>query len=459
MPQYSSSSQWQFDLWGSLLYVVTGILQPIIVDWLRLHNALGRHGLLLPTWANTLGMAACGLFASKHDWTIAKQCIFFQKHSTTTSNNAKPLNTTSTASNFLRRRLYWTASIDLISGMLLSGGLLWTGGSIFVVLYNSVPVWTALQARCGLGQVLNRGQILGVLLVSIGLASQVLSSGEEELSTSSSSNQDHGIIDSFNTINQQESLYRINNHKIIIGSSMVLLGSFLHGTMFILTESTLSLSTTKKPIMERNCDDGGEEGNNKIISSQIWCSMMGCLEVCFMSIWVLTGSVIWGYHNNELDENDSTTTAQSNSHTGSGDVAAAVTAPAAFPPSVSIVVCGLASLVLVDVVHAAAFFTLLQHIGAIGSALLKGGQTVTVVLLSALIFCHHEQSQCLTRRKSSSLASVLSGMILYAISKKRDAYYSNDLKHDNNGNHDPYMKGIDATRVVHDKPDIESLLS
>lgn len=358
-----TAESWNRLVWGSALYVGTGVLQPVVVDWLRLHHGLGRHGLLLPTWANTVGMAACGMLASRSDWSTAKRQI-------------RIWDTTNTADRRLRRRLWWTACIDLVSGMLLTGGLLWTGGSIFVVLYNSVPVWTAVQARCGLGQTLTRGQSMGVLLVSVGLASQVLSSGSSQSSATEQ-------------LNHQQN----NHHKIVLGSIMVLLGSFLHGTMFILTESTLS--------------------STRGVSSQVWCSMMGCLEACFMTLWVLVGSVVWGFH----DENASTSTTS--------------------PPVVHIVG-GLTALVMIDVVHAAAFFMLLQHLGAIGSALLKGGQTVTVVILSAVLFCGQEETQCLTTTKTFSLVLVLTGMTMYATSKRK----SNNTE-----------KGLT------DKTDVESLLS
>ena len=71
-------------------------------------------------------------------------------------------------------------------------------------------------------------------------------------------------------------------------------------------------------------------------------------------------------------------------------------------------------MLLVDVFHSAAFFLMLKQIGAVGSALLKGIQSVAVVILSAIFFCPHEEAQCITTVKSISVILVLSGTFLYA---------------------------------------------
>ena len=51
---------------GFVIYVSTGVLQTMLVDTLRLHNLLGRKWLLLPTLANTSGMALCGLLLNQN---------------------------------------------------------------------------------------------------------------------------------------------------------------------------------------------------------------------------------------------------------------------------------------------------------------------------------------------------------------------------------------------------------
>ena len=49
-------------------YVITAVLQTSLVDYLRVHDALGRKAMLLPTLANTLGMMLCGLLMGAQNW-------------------------------------------------------------------------------------------------------------------------------------------------------------------------------------------------------------------------------------------------------------------------------------------------------------------------------------------------------------------------------------------------------
>merc|ERR1712097_61337 len=74
-------------------------------------------------------------------------------------------------------------------------------------------------------------------------------------------------------------------------------------------------------------------------------------------------------------------------------------------------------LVLVNAVHALAFFTMLSDIGAVGSALMKGVQAVSVFTLSATFFCNYESSQCFSPLKATSMGVVLVGTSCYSIAK------------------------------------------
>lgn len=51
-------------------YVLTAVLQTSLVDYLRVHDALGRKALLLPTLANTIGMTLCGLLMGRQKWGL-----------------------------------------------------------------------------------------------------------------------------------------------------------------------------------------------------------------------------------------------------------------------------------------------------------------------------------------------------------------------------------------------------
>uniref|UniRef100_A0A7S0B7D9 Sugar phosphate transporter domain-containing protein n=1 Tax=Pyrodinium bahamense TaxID=73915 RepID=A0A7S0B7D9_9DINO len=74
----------------------------------------------------------------------------------------------------------------------------------------------------------------------------------------------------------------------------------------------------------------------------------------------------------------------------------------------------LGSLALGNFVHAAAFFYLLARIGAVSAGVAKALQAVAVFLLSHVLYCSQDASQCLTPIKSTSLIVVVSGALVYA---------------------------------------------
>jgi hypothetical protein len=125
-----------------------------------------------------------------------------------------------------------------------------------------------------------------------------------------------------------------------------------------------------------------------------------------MAIWVSMGTAIWGFR--DTDDSDPT------SHS--------------YSASSTTVACGFISLFLVSTIHAASFFSLLQQAGAVGAALLKGLQTVVVVVVSAILFCAKEDAQCLTPTKSLRLVLVLSGMMVYSSKSSNTKTVSRKLR-------------------------------
>ena len=353
---------------GCCAYVISGVLQPVIIDWLRLHRALGRHILLLPTLANAVSMAATGGLASRADWQH-----FLRLH------------LSSSHKRRLRRRLLLTAWIDLCSSMLLAAGILWTGGSVFCVLYNSVPVWTLLQSQVCLKRHVTTRQVTGVTLVSIGLASTVVGSHV------------HAVVVTTKTTTTAAST-NTSSTKLTLGSAMVLLGSCLQATMFILTEAALNTHKAPTTTTTTTTTTTQTTTTTTSLSSKVWCSLVGSLEACFMITWV--GLHVLGGGFFFLDDSSSS----NNNHINN-------------LPTTTTIVMGFLSLCLVNTIHAASFFGLLQQLGAAGSSLLRGLQTVVVVLVSALLFCSDaEHAQCLTTTKSCSLVLVLMGMYIYSSS-------------------------------------------
>jgi hypothetical protein len=209
-------------------------------------------------------------------------------------------------------------------------------------------------------------QVSGVLLVCIGILINMWGSQHQ-------AHQNEDVKE-----NNQE---LGSPYMILVGSVIVLLGSLLHSLMFVMSDWSLRSSL--------DTSDGDE-----IVSGEIWSCCLGSLEAIFMSIWVMVGICMYGLNdqNMEVDVGKNT--------------------------NYSSFLMGFLSLVLIDTIHAAAFFTLLKTLGAVASALLKGIQAIAVVGISAIVFCQTEKSQCLTTVKTLSIVSVLSGVICYGLGSK-----------------------------------------
>lgn len=374
--QSSSSSIQNLSL-GLILYISTGILQPLIIDTLRIHSLLGHHYLLLPTLANTTGMALCGLLASKHQWNNLHSILF---------------SSSNTHNQSFKRMIIITSIIDLLSGMALTFGILLTGGAIFVILYNSCPAWTAILSRIILKKKMNRMQFGGVVLVCIGLIVNIV--------LGRSKNDDHNQE---NKHDSNESTSTSSSYGVIMGSIIVLIGSLLHSLMFVLSDLSLrSLNHNEQQLKEHATTTTTAHSNNHdqttSVSGEIWSCCLGTIEATFVTIWVTIGIITTGFH----DDQNITTNISNNDNEQSINTC-----------FISIL-SGFLLLVVIDTLHAAAFFTLLKNIGAVGSALLKGIQTVVVIVLSALLFCGREESQCLNWNKVLSASLVLGGVFLYA---------------------------------------------
>lgn len=336
-----------------VLYVVTGILQPVLIDSLRMRSCLGRKVLLLPTLANVLGMACCGALATAADRTALVARL--------------------RADGALRRSLLLTAAVDLLSGMLLTSGILLTGGAVFVVLYNSCPAWTALLSWRFLDRPLSSRQAGGVVVVCLGLMANVLGTSEQ-LRGGGGGGDDAATV--------------------AAGSFVVLLGCVLHSAFFVLSERSLRGHRAEGGggAATTSCGHHGNDGEATAVPPPLWSGCLGTMETAFMSMWVLSGMCTGGFRD---------------------PASASSCAPSEFSEGFSL-------LLLVDAVHAAAFFLLLKQIGAVGSALLKGLQAVAVVLLSASFFCSREAAQCLTVAKGFSIVLVISGTLLYAVGRNEE---------------------------------------
>jgi hypothetical protein len=91
-------------------YLVTGFLQPTIIDWIKYNGGTGQPSLVLPTMFNCLGMAMVLLLPlSDKDGTIAAYLTLEPE---------------------LRRPVALCTAVDLVSGALVTIGLLMVGSGM-----------------------------------------------------------------------------------------------------------------------------------------------------------------------------------------------------------------------------------------------------------------------------------------------------------------------------------------
>ena len=306
------------------VYLGSGTLQPLAVDELRYHNALGPVYLLLPTLASTLGMAAVGLLVPRDD---IRSVLARLRRS---GGVASP-----TTGWSLRRVVLSGAVIDLAAGVLLTVGLEIVGGSVFSVLYASTTAWTALLAKVFLKRDIGAVRGLGVASVTVGLV--------------------------LNAIGVAESVELQNRAQLLGGSALVIAGSALHSAMFVYTERFIRYE--------------------RVMPALAWSAALGASEAVVLLLWILLSRLVHGPF-----------VGHSTSYRAA--LAACV-------------------LILINAVHSAAFFRIIDQIGAVASALMKGVQTCLVFCVSAVLFCAVDSAQCFSTLKAVSCVLVVGGVVVY----------------------------------------------
>ena len=164
-----------------VLYVASGVLQPILVEILHYNGACDRSTLLflLP---NYIGMS----FSIFSNWGARNQGV-----------------------------VRWgpivgLCAVDIFSQLCIMFGLVYAGSLLFSILYSSCTVWTAVFSNFFLGKKLHWMQWFGVLIVFIGLTLGL-----------------HGSIS-------------IGNYEVSLGIFLILLGSMFHSLSYIIAETILS---------------------------------------------------------------------------------------------------------------------------------------------------------------------------------------------------------------------------
>lgn len=308
------------------------------------------------------------------------------------------------------RMMLVTTLVDLVSGMCLTLGLLTTGGAVFVVLYNSCPIWTTLLSWMLLRTFsISRISLIGIMLVTFGVIVNVFVSQQPK---EGEKNGDDVKLSA-----------ELSPSRNFTGPIIIIVGSLLHSLVLVLSDLTLRPShnthkdtnTTNQPHIEQS--DGrkknGIQRPEVIPSGLMWSFCLGIIEAPLMILWIIVGVSLHGFqdedHKSRKFDIHSTYDSTLN---GDDDSLTNIIRP----------VLGFILLLIVDAIHAATFFSILQYVGAVGSALLKGVQVVVVVVLTSMFFCGpKDESQCLTYRKAYSIVFVSLGVFCYGIGKSSSA--------------------------------------
>jgi drug/metabolite transporter (DMT)-like permease len=332
-----------------VLYVISGICQPLGVDYLKYQGFMGSKDPSVPSThigvlLNTLGMAGVGaVFLLRHPWPQLSQVQY--------------------------RNMLIVCAIDLVSQALVMYGQLKVGGGLYVVLYSSCTVWTAILSRILLHKQLTFQQWLAVLEVTAGL---ILSNLNVMLSTSSAGPGATSMV------------------EILTGSLVLLLGSIFHSLTFVATEWLLA---------------GQQDGVE--IAPMALAGFMGSISSGVLLLYNAGLTATYGFSTMYLEPVEATG--------GSwGKVAF-----------------GLPCLLIANMVHSGAFFCMLGSLGAVVAGIMKGLQAVAVFILSATIYCSIEETQCVVffvdgkygpgLLKTFAMYMVVRGVFAYSVAPKAEA--------------------------------------
>eukprot|EP00669_Euglena_mutabilis_P013566 TRINITY_DN8539_c0_g1_i1.p1 TRINITY_DN8539_c0_g1~~TRINITY_DN8539_c0_g1_i1.p1 ORF type:complete len:403 (+),score=124.32 TRINITY_DN8539_c0_g1_i1:80-1288(+) len=346
------------------VYVASGIVQPILVDYLRYQGFLGARGPDAPITnmgvvLNTLGMSMIGAaYLARHPWPTMCRRQY--------------------------RVVALVCSVDVLAQSMVMYGQLKVGGGLYVLLYSSSMVWTAVLAHFVLGRELHPQQWVGVGEVTLGL---VLSNVHLFLFAEPSAS---GITAAWDPL---------------VGSCVLLLGAVCSACYFVTCEWLMA-------------GGGGEYGRTaKPIPHMALAGMTG----------ISTFAILLGY-NFVLTLKHGVRALYIEPVRAAGGSWADI---AAVSPL----------LVLANAVHAAAYFFMLHSLGAVSAGVMKGVRAVAVFVLSATIYCSVDRNQCIVLMENGHLGPgvlkcfamyiVVRGVFAYSVAPRVAIRRSEDPNHPN----------------------------
>lgn len=352
-------------------------MQPTIVEFLTLNGAFDKSTLLI-VLPNYIGMTFAVLTRYEVVYTTMQFVVWWD--------------------------MFVLALVDIVSQGLCLVGLVYAGSSIFIIVYSSTTIWAAVWSFFLLKKKLICQQWVGILMVVFGLS--VTAYDGKTSATGSSSNSD-----------------------AMLGIVLILFGSFAHALTWVLIEKWTQQPRSPHFLPPQHhkhqhqhqsapspasysIGDGGGGGDgaqitclppssptpaiaSQVAAPELVCSLMGLGGCLFYSLWQLVYTLPrW----NQL-----------------------VLAPIAERGGDLRHICvAYALLSLMGFLHAVSFYHLLGQLGSVATGVMKGVQSVAVLVLSHEAFCSVESAQCFTVCKGVSLVVVLSGVFVYMAHTAKD---------------------------------------
>lgn len=347
----------------SFLFVLSGVLQPILAEVLTYNGAFNKSTLLL-VLPNCIGMS----------FTIL-----------TNMNGLKTI-------KYVKwKEITILAIYDVVSQALCMVGLVYAGSSIYIVIYSSTTVFAAMWSKIILSKSLSSHQWIGVCIMVFGLGVTALKDLEVPSTPAEMS----------------------VHHDDLIGICCILIGASVHALTWILIEKyTQSYITSDHIDMNRDIDIENESGKYgemedlehtgkvKTPAPELICSIMGWYGCAIYGFWQVVYTLP---HYNELLLEP---IQQKNGNFVEIELAFAM-------------------LIFVCFIHAIAFYSLLQRIGAVSTGVMKGIQTISVFVISHFAFCKYQESQCFTRLRGASLILVIIGIFCYINASRKGTTVQN----------------------------------
>jgi drug/metabolite transporter (DMT)-like permease len=357
------------------IFCVSGVLQPTIVEFLTLSGAFEKSTLLI-VLPNYIGMSFAVLTRFEVVYTTLQFVIWWD--------------------------MLLLAMVDIVSQGMCLIGLVYAGSSIYIIVYSSTTIWAAVWSYFLLQKELIFQQWLGIVIVVFGLS--ITAYDGKTSSTVSAKSTD-----------------------TMIGILLIVLGSFTHALTWVLIEKwTKQRNEGHGSDSSGSCDSdigvGGHAASAPrpapaALSSaaaqtqaqaapELECSLMGLFGCLFYSAWQLV------YTLPRWEELVLRPIAERQGNLWHIAVAYSL-------------------LALMGFLHAVSFYHLLGHLGSVATGVMKGVQSVAVLVLSHAAFCGVESSQCFTAYKGVSLVVVLCGVFYYTANTMKKKQQGGDCIHAN----------------------------